>query len=220
MSTVALKTVILGAPGSGKGTISARILNKFKLEYVSSGDKLRQNIQQKTSIGLEALKYISEGKLVPDDVMINFVSSELRKLPTKTWLLDGFPRTVTQARALWEKEKLDLAINLIVPHEVIISRVEGRWVHLPSGRVYNDTFNKPKVPGKDDITGEPLTKRDDDKPEVIKKRLELYETLTRPVIDFYREKKILIDFFGKTSDEISPQVLDCINKFLLDSKNN
>ncbi|XP_066158495.1 GTP:AMP phosphotransferase AK3, mitochondrial [Euwallacea fornicatus] len=210
MATQLFKSLILGAPASGKGTISARIVNTFYLEHVSSGDQLRKNIQSKTPIGLEAQKYIKEGKLVPDEVMIKFISKELDKVPP-CWLLDGFPRTLAQAKALWEVHNLNIAINLDVPFSVIIDRIKGRWVHLPSGRVYNEGFNSPKVAGKDDVTGEPLIQREDDKPDVVQKRLEQYEKLTRPVIEFYRKKKILHEFSGNTSDEIWPKVRECLN---------
>ncbi|XP_066248919.1 GTP:AMP phosphotransferase AK3, mitochondrial [Euwallacea similis] len=213
MATKLFKSLILGAPASGKGTISARIVNTFNLEHVSSGDHLRKNIQLKTPIGLEAQKYIKEGKFVPDEVMIKFISKELNKVPP-CWLLDGFPRTLAQAKALWELHNLDVALNLNVPFSVIIDRVKGRWVHLPSGRVYNEGFNSPKVAGKDDVTGEPLIQREDDKPEVVKRRLDEYEKLTRPVIEFYREKKILHEFSGNTSDEIWPKVLDCLATYI------
>ncbi|KAJ8982339.1 hypothetical protein NQ317_009455 [Molorchus minor] len=169
MATKIFKSVILGAPASGKGTISARIIKNFNLKHISSGDKLRQHIQNNTPIGIEAQKYIQAGKLVPDEIMIQFISNELKNVQNSAWLLDGFPRTLAQAKALWEVEKLDLAINLDVPFQIIIDRVKGRWVHLASGRVYNEGFNSPKVRGKDDITGEPLIQRDDDKPEVVKK---------------------------------------------------
>ncbi|CAH1100468.1 unnamed protein product [Psylliodes chrysocephalus] len=213
MNTV-LKTVILGAPGSGKGTISSRIIKAFNMDYISSGDRLRQHIKEKTPIGLEASKYIKDGKLVPDDLMIKFISEELKKVKSKPWLLDGFPRTLFQAQAFWKEEKLDLAVNLVVPFSVIMERVEGRMVHLQSGRVYNSSFNIPKVPGVDDVTGEPLIKREDDKPEVVKKRLEVYDKMTRPVIEFYREKGILKDFHGETSDAISPQVLKELSNYM------
>ncbi|XP_050313278.1 GTP:AMP phosphotransferase AK3, mitochondrial [Anthonomus grandis grandis] len=216
MASKFFKSVILGPPGSGKGTISARIVNTFNLEHVSSGDRLRQNIKERTSIGLEAEKYIKGGKLVPDDVMIKFICEDLKQ--TKSgWLLDGFPRTEAQAQALWEIHKLDIALNLVVPYSVIIDRIKDRWVHLPSGRVYNQgsaSFNPPKIRGKDDVTGEPLVQRDDDKPEVIKKRLELYDQMTKPVIEFYRRKGILHEFTGNTSDEIWPKVLDCLVAYI------
>ncbi|XP_060516264.1 GTP:AMP phosphotransferase AK3, mitochondrial [Cylas formicarius] len=213
MATKFFKTVILGAPASGKGTISERIVKNFNLEHVSSGDKLRQHIQNKTSIGNEAQKFIREGKLVPDEVMIKFISEELNNVKP-VWLLDGFPRTLNQAEALWKIHKLDVALNLVVPFPVIIDRVKGRWVHLGSGRVYNVGFNEPKVPGKDDITGEPLVQREDDKPEVVLKRLEAYEKQTRPVIEFYQDKGILKEFVGNTSNEIWPKVLECLVTYI------
>ncbi|XP_018571123.1 GTP:AMP phosphotransferase AK3, mitochondrial [Anoplophora glabripennis] len=208
MAARIFKLVILGAPASGKGTISQRIVKVFHLKHISSGDKLRQHIQNKTAVGLEAQKYINEGKLVPDEVMIKFIKCELQKVEDESWLLDGFPRTLSQAIALWELEKLDLAINLLVPYQAIIDRVKGRWVHLASGRVYNDGFNPPKVHGVDDVTGEPLIQRDDDKPEVVLKRLEQYEKMTGPVATFYREKGILKEFCGDETNVIWPKVLE------------
>ncbi|KAL3289879.1 hypothetical protein HHI36_023269 [Cryptolaemus montrouzieri] len=211
---MAFRSVILGAPASGKGTISSRIVKSFGLEHIASGDKLRVNITQNTPIGIEAKKYIDKGMLVPDNLMVNFIVNELQKAKGNTWLLDGFPRTVSQAKALWEVQKLDVVLNLVVPFEVIIDRVKGRWVHLPSGRVYNTDFNAPKIPGKDDITGEDLIQRQDDNPTVVLKRLEQYEELTKPVIDFYKDKGILEEFEGKTSDEIWPKVKSVLQNHL------
>lgn len=204
--TKLLKALILGAPASGKGTISSRIVKKYNIEHVSSGDKLRDHIEKQTDLGKEVKKYLNEGKLVPDEVMIKFMITELNKVSTKPWLLDGFPRTVGQSNALWKVQPVDVVLNLVVPFEVIIDRVKSRWVHLPSGRVYNIGFNTPKVEGKDDVTGENLVQRPDDKPEAVKKRLEIYESVTRPVIEFYKEKGILKEFEGRTSDEIWPKV--------------
>ncbi|VEN50906.1 unnamed protein product [Callosobruchus maculatus] len=213
-ASVPFKAVIMGAPASGKGTIASRILKNFNLGYISSGDSLRRQIQQNTPIGVEAQKYINQGKLVPDELMIKFITDEINKLNAEAWLIDGFPRTLSQAQALWKVQKLDLAINLVVPFDVIIDRTKGRLVHLPSGRVYNQGYNDPKVPGKDDITGEPLIQRDDDKPEVVKKRLEQYQQLTAPVVGFFKDKGILKEFHGKTSDEIWKQVLDMLIRYL------
>ncbi|XP_075983536.1 adenylate kinase 3 [Anticarsia gemmatalis] len=201
-----LKALILGAPASGKGTISSRIVKKYTVAHVSSGDKLRDHIEKQTDLGKEVKKYLNEGKLVPDDVMIKFMITELKKVDDKPWLLDGFPRTVGQANALWKVQPVDVVLNLVVPFEVIIDRVRNRWVHLASGRVYNIGFNTPKVEGKDDVTGEDLVQRPDDRPEAVQKRLEIYESVTRPVIDFYKEKGILKEFHGRTSDEIWPKV--------------
>lgn len=209
-----LKALILGAPGSGKGTISSRIVNKYNVLHISSGDILRDHIQKKTTLGKEVKSYLDEGKLVPDDVMIKFMMSEINKVSNVPWLLDGFPRTVGQANALWNVQPVDVVLNLSVPFEVIVDRVKNRWVHLPSGRVYNIGFNTPKVEGKDDITGEPLVQRPDDKPEAVKKRLEIYDSLTRPVITFYMEKGIIKEFSGRTSDEIWPKVTKYLDPVL------
>lgn len=201
-----LKTLILGAPASGKGTISSRIVKKYNVEHVSSGDKLRDHIEKQTDLGKEVKRYLNDGKLVPDDVMIKFMITELKKVEGKPWLLDGFPRTVGQANALWKVQPVDVVVNLVVPFDVIIDRVKDRWVHLASGRVYNIGFNTPKVEGKDDDTGEDLVQRPDDKPEAVRQRLEIYESVTRPVIEFYKDKGILKEFEGRTSDEIWPKV--------------
>lgn len=209
-----LKTLILGAPASGKGTISSRIVKKYGVAHVSSGDKLREHIEKGTELGKEVKNYLNEGKLVPDDVMIKFMISELSKVANKPWLLDGFPRTVGQADALWKVQPVDVVLNLAVPFDVIIDRVKNRWVHLPSGRVYNIGFNTPKVEGKDDDTGEALTQRPDDKPEAVRKRLEIYESVTRPVIEYYNKKGILKEFEGRTSDEIWPKVVEYLDPIL------
>lgn len=213
VSNKLLKALILGAPASGKGTISSRIVKRYSVEHVSSGDKLRDHIEKQTNLGKEVKTYLNEGKLVPDDVMIKFMTTELKKVDNKAWLLDGFPRTVGQANALWSVQPVDVVLNLVVPFEVIIDRVKNRWVHLPSGRVYNIGFNTPKVEGKDDVTGENLVQRPDDKPEAVQKRLQIYESVTRPVIDFYKEKGILKEFHGRTSDEIWPKVTTYLDPF-------
>lgn len=199
------KALIIGAPAAGKGTISKRIVKTFNLQHISSGDILRKNIEQKTELGRQVSKYTDSGNLVPDEVMTALILQELDNC-NKHWLLDGYPRTVSQAEHLFNRHKLNVAMNLIVPFDVIIERVKGRWVHPGSGRVYNVGFNEPKVPGRDDVTGEPLVQRADDKPEVVQQRLDLYEKLTRPVIDYYKQKGLLNDFRGNTSDEIWPQV--------------
>lgn len=206
MTVKLLKALILGAPASGKGTISSRIVKKYNIEHVSSGDRLRDHIQKQSDLGKEVKKYLNEGQLVPDDVMIKFMITELNKVKNKPWLLDGFPRTVGQADALWRVQPVDVVLNLDVPFDVIIDRVKSRWVHFSSGRVYNIGFNTPKFEGKDDVTGDDLAQRPDDKPEAVKKRLEIYESVTRPVIEFYKKKGILKEFQGRTSDEIWPKV--------------
>lgn len=200
------RAVILGAPGSGKGTISSRIVRKFEMKHISSGDILRNHILNKTPLGMDAKRYMDKGQLVPDEVMIGVVLSEIEKVSTSNWLLDGFPRTRKQAEILYKQAPIEAAMNLVVPFDVIIDRIQKRWVHLPSGRVYNIDFNAPKVQGLDDVTGEKLVQRDDDKAEAVQKRLDVYSKTLGPVLEFYKEEGILEEFSGRTSDEIWPSV--------------
>uniref|UniRef100_A0A1B6DIL6 GTP:AMP phosphotransferase, mitochondrial n=1 Tax=Clastoptera arizonana TaxID=38151 RepID=A0A1B6DIL6_9HEMI len=201
-----LRALILGAPGSGKGTISARIVRKFDMKHISSGDILRNNILNKTPLGVAAKKFVDIGQLVPDDIMIDVISNELNKNSNENWLLDGFPRTRLQAEELYKRAPVDVVINLVVPFEIIIERIKHRWIHLPSGRVYNLQFNAPKTPGIDDKTGEKLVQRKDDRPEAVQRRLEIYSKTVDPILELYKKKDILEEFHGKTSDEIWPQV--------------
>lgn len=181
-----VKAIIIGAPGSGKGTISSRIVKDFGMKHLSSGDMLRGQILQKTEAGLNAKKYTDKGDLVPDEIMVKLILNEIHSLGNVSWLLDGFPRTVAQAIDLHKSEPVNMVISLNVPFEVIIDRIKGRWTHLPSGRVYNTEFNPPKTPGIDDVTGEPLVQRDDDKPETVRQRLETYNRQTKPVLEYYK----------------------------------
>lgn len=206
------RAIILGAPGSGKGTISDRIVKKFNVKYAATGDLLRQNVKMKTPLGIEANKYMQQGQLVPDDLIIKCILNRVNAIGNDSWLLDGFPRTIAQAEYLWNFQPVESVINLRVPHDVIIERVKHRWLHLPSGRVYNLHFNKPKVEGRDDITGEELVQRDDDKPETVKKRLEIYDACIEPMVEFYRKLGILAEFEGKTTDEIWPQIQSYLEK--------
>ncbi|PSN47879.1 GTP:AMP phosphotransferase AK3 [Blattella germanica] len=170
----AFKGVIIGAPASGKGTISSRIVKSFDVKHISSGDVLRHHMFNNT----------------------------------------GFPRTKMQAEALTTKVRLDAALNLVVPFDIIIDRVKGRWIHEPSGRIYNTEYSPPKIPGKDDITGDDLIQRPDDQPEAVKKRLEIYSSSIEPVLAFYREQGILKEFTGRSSNEIWPHVYDFLLKYM------
>lgn len=185
----------------GKGTISGRIVKSFKITHISTGDLLRINIENQTPLGLEAEGFIKKGKLVPDESMISCIMDELKTVKGNI-LLDGFPRTSVQAEKLWQAQPIDFAVNLIVPYEIIVDRVKKRYVHLSSGRVYNLDFNPPKVPMQDDVTGEPLSKRPDDNPEILQKRLNVYDNETKPVLEFYKAKGILHEFIGDTSNSI------------------
>eukprot|EP01083_Nonionella_stella_P013410 37760_1 len=160
--------LILGKPGGGKGTISGKILRDFpQFRHVSTGDELRQHVRNGTELGKEAKKYMDDGCLVPDALMIKMVMSDaVEALKTgQSLLLDGFPRTMEQAVALDKNLDVDLVINLCIPNETIIERISDRWIHPASGRVYNYAYKPPKVKGVDDETGEELVQREDDKPE-------------------------------------------------------
>ncbi len=206
-----LRAVIMGPPGAGKGTISKRMVEEFQLAHLSSGDMLRNHISKQTKVGQKAKQYLDQGKLVPDEVMLKLIMVELTQASETGWLLDGFPRTLGQGKALAEETSLSTIVNLDVPFQTIIDRVKGRWIHLPSGRVYNDDYNPPKVCGKDDITGEELVQRADDHPDTVLERLKLYESQTKPVIDFFEAKGLVKTFSGTESDVIWPQVKEYIN---------
>ncbi|XP_050531652.1 GTP:AMP phosphotransferase AK3, mitochondrial isoform X2 [Daktulosphaira vitifoliae] len=203
-----LQALIMGAPGSGKGTISERIVRTFDMMHISSGDILRKMIRDKTDLGNEVNKFVVNGQLVPDDLMLKIIGNELNllSLADRSWLLDGFPRTKPQTLNLFKIAPVQVVISLDVPFDVIIDRVKGRWIHPSSGRVYNTDFNAPKIPGRDDITGEPLVQREDDKPESVKRRLEIYSEMAGPILEFYAEKNILTQFSGKTTNEIWPKI--------------
>ncbi|GFO10762.1 GTP:AMP phosphotransferase ak3, mitochondrial-like [Plakobranchus ocellatus] len=201
-----LRAIIVGAPGSGKGTISTRIVKDFGVKHLSSGDLLRKQVQEKTEYGQQAKNYMDAGKLVPDDLMLGLFMNELKDLGDHSWLLDGFPRTVDQAVALTKSKDIDVVLNLRIPFDVIIDRIKGRWTHPGSGRIYHVDFNPPKVPFKDDMTGEPLVQRDDDKEETVKARLEHYRHLTHPVLQFFSNKGMVEEFAGTESNEIWPRV--------------
>lgn len=213
MASKVLRAIIMGAPGSGKGTIAKRIVGDFDLKFLSSGDILRTPQQQESEIGKECEKYIKHGALVPDRIINAMVFNELRLLQGQSWILDGFPRNIAQAEALQTPDtKPTVVIELVVPFEVIIERLKGRWIHVPSGRVYNMDFNKPKVPGKDDVTGEPLVQRVDDHPETVMARLQAYKNQTIAVSEFYKKREILAEFHGRESNEIWPHVRQFLAK--------
>ena len=213
-TTRLIRTVIMGPPGAGKGTISSRLVRVFDLKHLSSGDLLRWHINQGTTLGVEAKQSIEEGKLVSDHTMQELILSELAQLTKRGWLLDGFPRTLPQVAALLEQELVHAVINLNVPFETIIDRVKGRWIHPDSGRVYNEGYNPPKQVGLDDITGERLVQRPDDHPDAVQERLRQYEQQTKPVMDYFRGKGLLVTFTGTESDKLWPQVKDYVEQYI------
>jgi len=170
--------LILGKPGGGKGTISKKILKDFpSFSHFSTGDLLREHVRDKTNIGREAKKHMDRGGLVPDELIIDLVLDEAEKEAEKgnNLLLDGFPRTMEQAKALAESADVDIVVDLNVPNETIVARISERYIHPGSGRVYNLSYNPPRVSGLDNETGEKLVQREDDKPNTVRRRLEAYE---------------------------------------------
>ncbi|XP_041741384.1 GTP:AMP phosphotransferase AK3, mitochondrial isoform X1 [Coregonus clupeaformis] len=214
------RTVIMGPPGSGKGTVSGRIVKRFGLTHLSSGDLLRANIKAKTELGLLMKSCIDQGQLVPDDIISRLILTEMRSIEQSSWLLDGYPRTLAQAETLDGVCSVDRVINLDVPFQTIKQRLTSRWLHLPSGRVYNIDFNPPKISGLDDVTGEPLIQRDDDRPETITRRLKSYENQTQPVLEYYRSKGMLETFSGTETNKIWPHIQAFLSETLFSQNEN
>ena len=213
----AIRAIIMGAPGAGKGTISSRLVDTFQLVHLSSGDLLRGHIDKQTSVGIEAKQFIDQGLLVPDQTILQVVLKELEQHHHSSWLLDGFPRTLSQTTSLLSDVTPHAVINLNVPFDTIIERVRGRWIHPPSGRVYNDSYNPPQVPHVDDVTGEALVQRPDDHPSAVQERLRQYETLTKPVLDYFNDKGMLRTFTGTESDVLWPKIRQFVEDQLLTS---
>ncbi len=182
-----MRLILLGAPGAGKGTQATFICQKFGIPQISTGDMLRAAVKAGTPLGLQAKAVMDAGGLVSDDLIINLVKERIAQPDcAKGFLFDGFPRTIPQADAMKSAGvKIDYVLEIDVPFEAIIERMSGRRSHPASGRTYHVKFNPPKVEGKDDVTGEPLIQRDDDKEETVKKRLDVYSAQTRPLVDYY-----------------------------------
>jgi len=183
-----MKLILLGAPGAGKGTQAQFIRERFAIPQISTGDMLRAAVKAGTPLGVEAKKVMDAGGLVSDDIIIGLVSDRLRHEDCQAgYLFDGFPRTLPQAEAMKRAGvALDYVLEINVADEEIIERMSGRRVHLASGRTYHVRFNPPKVAGKDDLTGEDLIQRDDDREETVRRRLQVYHAQTKPLLDYYR----------------------------------
>ena len=182
-----MRLILLGPPGAGKGTQAALIRDHFGIPQISTGDMLRAAVKAGTPLGVAAKKVMDAGQLVSDDIIVGLVKERLKHVDCRNgYLFDGFPRTIPQAEAMRQSNVgLDFVLEIDVDHEEIVRRLSGRRVHPASGRNYHISFNPPKVPGKDDPTGEPLVQREDDRDETIRKRLDVYEKQTRPLVDYY-----------------------------------
>ena len=182
-----MRLILLGAPGAGKGTQAQYICDKYSIPQISTGDMLRAAVKAGTPLGLEAKKIMDEGGLVSDDIILGLVKERIAEDDCANgFLFDGFPRTIPQAEALKEQGvPVDYVVEVDVDDAEIIKRMSGRRVHPGSGRTYHVVFNPPKVEGKDDETGEDLIQRDDDQEETVRKRLDVYHSQTKPLVDFY-----------------------------------
>ena len=185
-----MNILLLGAPGAGKGTQAAFLNKQFGIPQISTGDMLREAVQNKSDLGLKAKSFMDRGELVPDNLIIDLVKQRIiKKDCSQCFMLDGFPRTLSQAKALDEAQvKINYVVAIEVPDKVIIERLSGRRVHPASGRTYHVQFNPPKNANKDDITNEELIIRDDDKEETVISRLVNYNKSTKPLISFYQDK--------------------------------
>jgi adenylate kinase len=193
--------ILLGPPGSGKGTQAKMIADKYKVKHISTGDILRENVRNGTPLGVEAKKFMDAGKLVPDSLLIDIIKDRLAKPDVKAgWMLDGYPRTIPQAEALDKilpslGQKIDVVLNVDVPDQELIKRVTGRRM-CKCGTTYHVQFNPPKTAGKCDACGADLYQRQDDTEETVKQRLDAYHKQTQPLIDFYTKRGIVANING------------------------
>ena len=185
-----MRVILLGAPGAGKGTQAALVSERYGIPQISTGDMLRTAVREGTELGLTAKAEMDAGHLVSDDLIIALVIERISRSDCASgFLFDGFPRTLAQADAMDARQlRVDAVVELAVDDDAIVRRMSGRRIHLPSGRSYHLEFNPPRVPGKDDLTGEPLSQRVDDEEETVRHRLDVYREQTAPLIRYYSEQ--------------------------------
>ena len=195
-----MRLILLGAPGAGKGTQATFICQKYGIPQISTGDMLRTAVKAGTALGIEAKKVMDSGALVGDELIINLVNERIAQPDcARGFLFDGFPRTIPQADSMKAAGvKLDYVLEIDVPFDAIIERMSGRRSHTASGRTYHLKYNPPQVAGKDDVTGEPLIQREDDKEDTVRKRLEVYSAQTRPLVEYYSS-------WAKTAPDAAPK---------------
>lgn len=201
-----MKIVIFGPPGSGKGTYASLLKNRLGIPHISTGDLVREEIRNRTDLGLEIKKYSDAGKLVPDEVITEILKRRLTPGLSKGFILEGYPRSIEQARQLENISKIDVVINLNVPDRVIVERLSSRIQCKTCGAIYNERTLRPKITGKCDKCGGELFKRADDQPDVILERLRIYKETSAPVIDYYRTKKMLKEITNSDPD-VSPEIV-------------
>ena len=212
-----MKIVMLGAPGAGKGTQAKMIADKYQIPHISTGDIFRANISNGTELGKKAKTYMDQGLLVPDELVVDLVVDRVQQDDCKKgYILDGFPRTIPQAEALTEAlkklgEKVDFAINVEVPDENIVKRMSGRRACVSCGSTYHIVYNPTKVEGVCDKCGNELILREDDKPETVKKRLDVYHEQTQPLIEYYTNEGVLVEVDGtKDMKDVFSAIVDIL----------
>ena len=210
-----MRLVFIGPPGIGKGTYASAVSKKYGIPHISTGDIFREEIKKGSPLGLKVKEYVSRGELVPDDIVIEVVRRRLsREDCKKGFILDGYPRTLRQAEALDEMTKIDLVLNFVAPDEVIIERVSGRIICSKCGAIYHERWRPPRKPGVCDVCGGRVVKREDDRPEVVKHRLELYKRQFAPIIEYYRRKGLLIDVDASdTADVVIPRIIKLLERY-------
>ena len=213
-----MRILLIGPPGGGKGTQAKNLMSDFNIPQISTGDMLREHVKNMTPLGVEAKLFMDNGELVTDSIILDMMKDRLvKKDCTKGYILDGFPRTIPQAEGLDKildilNSPLDKVIVIDVDDQSIIERMGGRRVHLASGRIYHIKFNPPKENNKDDLTGEALSIREDDKQKTVRKRLKIYHNQTSPLIKYYSKKNILVNINGSQSiDNVYKSICEKLN---------
>lgn len=207
-----MRIVIFGPPGSGKGTYASRLEKRLGIAHISTGDLVREEIRNQTPLGKTIEKYSSSGTLVPDEIITEILKKKLASELSKGFILEGYPRTVGQAKELEKITNIDVVVNLNVPDNVIVKRLSARLQCKNCGAIYNETTMKPKVAGKCDKCAGELFKRVDDQPEVIRERLKVYQEASEPVVDYYRSKNLLKDIVNDDPNVDPEKVVDQIMK--------
>lgn len=212
-----MKAIIFGAPGSGKGTYASRLQAKLGVDVIATGDIFRELLKEDSELGKKVKVYVEKGHLIPDEIVIEVLNQRLSKIPKeKGFILDGYPRTLEQAKTLEGINRIDVILLLDVPDWIIIERLSSRRICRNCGTVYNIRFLKPKVEGICDKCGGPLYQRSDDKPEVIKKRLQVYQEQTSPILKYFREKKVPIVTSRTTTLDAQPEPI--VNRIIEELK--